>query len=339
MVRLADGSVRQYQRVTFDNGMRLVPNPSLETVPGISDAVAVSTSAHSLVLRSDGTVLAWGSNGHGQLGSDHAIDRRFGNALPQFSQLPVPVREIGNAIAVSAGSDHSVALLTDGTIRTWGWGEYGIPGDGVMQARMGYDHLAPTKVVGIESAAKISAGGTSVFALLKDGTIRAWGNNTLPLGAKGVLGTADNQTTAVPTPVQGISTAVDVVATGAGGAALLADGTLRGWGGGYGTGHRPQDQATNKPVTVEGIRGPIAISPSMVLLADGSVRDFPFQPSWATPKLTNAVAIASGGPNRFALLADGRLIAWGHKRWYPNGAVTLAMLGQETARQCAARPR
>jgi len=154
-----------------------------------------------------------------------------------------------------------------------------------------------------------------------------------------VLGTVENQTTAVPTPVQGISNAVDVVATGGGGAALLADGTLRAWGSGYGSGHRPQDQATNKPVMVEGIRGAIALSPNMVLLPDGSVRDFPLQPSWATPKLTNAVAIASGGPNRFALLADGQLVAWGHKRWYPNGMVTLATLGPDTARQCAARPR
>jgi alpha-tubulin suppressor-like RCC1 family protein len=77
----------------------------------------------------------------------------------------------------------------------------------------------------------------------------------------------------------------------------------------------------------------------MVLMPDGSVRDFPSQPSWTTPKLTNAVAIASDGINRFALLSDGRLIAWGHKRFYPNGMVTLATLGPETARQCAARPR
>lgn len=135
------------------------------------------------------------------------------------------------------------------------------------------------------------------------------------------------------------SNAVDVVATGGGGAALLADGTLRAWGSGYGPGHRPRDQATNKPVMVEGIRGAIVLSPNMVLMPDGSVRDFPFQPSWATPKLTNAVAIASGGPNRFALLADGQLVAWGHKRWYPNGMVTLATLGPDTARRCAARPR
>jgi alpha-tubulin suppressor-like RCC1 family protein len=258
LIRLGDGTVKQYLRVTFDNGMRLAPAPEVQAVPGILDAAAVSMSAHALVLRSDGTILAWGSNGHGQLGSEQAIDRRFGKALPQFSRPPVPVREIGNAVAVAAGGEFSAALLADGTIRTWGSGEYGIPGDGVLEARMGYDHLAPAKVLGIDSAMKISAGGNYAFALLKDGTIRAWGNNNLPLGAKGVLGTVENQTTAVTTPVQGISNAVDMVATGGGGAALLADGTLRAWGGGYGTGHRPQDQATNKPVVVEGIRGPMA---------------------------------------------------------------------------------
>jgi alpha-tubulin suppressor-like RCC1 family protein len=145
LVRLGDGTVKEYQRVTFDNGMRLARVPTLEAVPGISDAVAVAMSAHSLVLRSNGTVVAWGSNLHGQLGSEQAIDRRFGKALPQFSPLPVPVREIGNAVAVAAGGEFSAALLADGTIRTWGSGEYGIPGDGVMEARMGYDHLAPAR--------------------------------------------------------------------------------------------------------------------------------------------------------------------------------------------------
>jgi alpha-tubulin suppressor-like RCC1 family protein len=253
--------------------------------------------------------------------------------------VPVPVRDIGNAVAVAAGSEHSVALLDDGTIRTWGSGEYGIPGNGVLETRAGYDHFAPARVIGIDNAERISTAGKAIFALLKGGSIRAWGSNILPLGAKGALGTAENQTTAVPTPVQGITTAVDVVATGGGGVALLADGTLRAWGSGYGTGHRPQDQATNVPVTVEGVRGAIAISPNMVLMPDGSVRDFPLPPSWATPKFTNAVAIASGGPNRMALLADGRLVAWGHPRWYPKGMVTLATLGADTVRECAARPR
>jgi hypothetical protein len=90
-------------------------------------------------------------------------------------------------------------------------------------------------------------------------------------------------------------------------------------------------------VPIEGIRGAIAISPFMALMRDGSVREFPYKPSWSTPDFRNAVAVASDGINRVALLADGRLMAWGHKRWYPNGPVTRATLGKETARSCAAK--
>jgi len=44
------------------------------------------------------------------------------------------------------------------------------------------------------------------------------------------------------------------------------------------------------------------------------------------------VAIASDAVNRLALLADGKLMAWGHKRWYTNGPILHAELGAETAR-------
>ena len=343
LMRLADGSVTSYERVLFRNGgARPAPAPTFKQVAGVTDAVAVATSGgHSLALRSDGTILAWGENSHGQIGSEAAIERRFGHANPRFAEKPVPVNEIGNAVAIATGGEHSVALLSDGTIRTWGIGVYGVPGDGVMQRNQSgeYDHLGPSKVVGITNAVAIDASGLSTFALLADGTIRAWGSNTLSLGAHGTLGTGNDDDVAVPTAVKGITNATAVVASGGGGVALLADGTLRGWGVGYGTGHRPKDQATNTPVPIEGVRGVIAISPFMALLRDGTVREFPYKPSWATPDYRNVVAVASDGVNRIALLADGRLMAWGLKQWYPTGPVMRAQLGAETAKSCAPRTR
>jgi hypothetical protein len=50
--------------------------------------------------------------------------------------------------------------------------------------------------------------------------------------------------------------------------------------------------------------------------------------------ITNAVAVASDHVNRIALLADGRLMAWGLKQFYPNGPVVVGELGVETARTC-----
>ena len=76
----------------------------------------------------------------------------------------------------------------------------------------------------------------------------------------------------------------------------------------------------------------------MALRRDGTVREFGAREwPWSTPKLSSVVAIASDAVNRLALLSDGKLVAWGHKRWYPNGMVVHADLGPATARQCAAR--
>ena len=122
------------------------------------------------------------------------------------------------------------------------------------------------------------------------------------------------------------------------GAVLLADGTVQAWGFGYGTGrgHGRGTRSTNRPAPVSGVRNAIAISPFMALLRDGTVHEFPDGAwPWSTPKIGNVVAIASDRTNRIALLADGRLMAWGLGSFYPGGPVTLGELGDATARQCA----
>ena len=186
------------------------------------------------------------------------------------------------------------------------------------------------------NAVAIAAGGLSTFALLADGTVRAWGNNRLTGSTHGALGVGtDIEYSAEPLPLKGIANAVGVAA---GGAVVLADGTVRAWGFGYG--ERPMRglPASNTPLPMDGIRDAIAISPFMALLRDGTVREFGAREwPWPTPKLSGVVAIASDHVNRFALLRDGKLIAWGHKNWYPKGPITHADLGAETARQCAAR--
>ena len=339
IVRLSDGTVRIFERVQFRRrGPPHANEPTLEPVPGISDAVAVATSGeHWLVVRSDGTILSWGSsNTGGRLGGNRAVEARFETPTSPSMDRPAPVREITNAVAVAAGADHSVALLADGTIRTWGIANHGEPGDGSPTKS---PRLAPTRVKGIDNAIAVAATGSATFALLADGTIRAWGWNRMAGNTFGVLGIGtDDEETSVPRPVAGISNAVGVAAGSAGtGAAVLADGTVRGWGFGYGPSPGRGLRASNTPLPIDGIKDAVAISPHLALLRDGTVREFGAREwPWSTPKLSNVVAIASDHVNRFALLADGRLMAWGYKQWYPNGPVVRGELGAETARQCAA---
>lgn len=339
IVRLADGSVRIFERVQFRRrGPSHSNEPTLEPVPGISDAVAVATSGeHWLVVRSDGTILSWGRNTSGELGGKRAAERRFETPTLPSEDRPAPVRDITNAIAVAAGADHSVALLADGTIRTWGIATHGEAGDGSPTKS---PRLAPTRVRGIDNAIAIAATASASFALLADGTIRAWGWNRLPVNTFGLLGIGTNEEeTDVPRSVAGISNAIGVATGSSGtGAAVLADGTVRAWGFGYGPSPGRGLPASNTPLPIEGIKDAVAISPHLALLRDGTVREFGAREwPWPTPKLSNVVAVASDHVNRFALLSDGRLMAWGRKQWYPNGPIVRAELGAETARQCAAR--
>ena len=80
---------------------------------------------HSLVLKKDGTIWAFGANDQGQLG----------NGTTTNSSTPVQVSGITNGAMISAGGAHSLALLSDGKVQAWGWNLYGQVGDGTTENR------------------------------------------------------------------------------------------------------------------------------------------------------------------------------------------------------------
>ena len=72
---------------------------------------------HGLVLKTDGTVRAWGYNYYGQLGN--------GTSGPGTDKdLPVRV-QIENVKAIAAGYNHNLALKENGTVWAWGENNYG----------------------------------------------------------------------------------------------------------------------------------------------------------------------------------------------------------------------
>ncbi|MBK7623955.1 MAG: hypothetical protein IPJ14_15160 [Kineosporiaceae bacterium] len=85
--------------------------------PALTGIVQVAAAEkHNFALREDGTVVAWGNNSAGQLGDGTVIDR----------QTPVPVANAGagqllqGVRSVVAGEAYGIAILDDGTVRTWG---------------------------------------------------------------------------------------------------------------------------------------------------------------------------------------------------------------------------
>ena len=81
---------------------------------------------HTVALKSDGTVWAWGYNDEGQLGDGITTGRT----------TPVQVSSLSGVTAIAAGYRHTVALKSDGTVWAWGYNEYGQLGDGTRTDRI-----------------------------------------------------------------------------------------------------------------------------------------------------------------------------------------------------------
>ena len=111
-----------------------------DNVGYLTDVVDVAAGYyHSLALKSDGTVYAWGENWYGQLGihcdNDHTV--------PYQVHGPGNVGYLTGIIKVAAGANFSLALKEDGTL--WAWGEGGY---GQLGIHSDNDHTVPYQVHG-----------------------------------------------------------------------------------------------------------------------------------------------------------------------------------------------
>ncbi|MFA6287906.1 MAG: RHS repeat-associated core domain-containing protein [Opitutaceae bacterium] len=238
-------------------------------------AVAAGDS-HSLALKSDGTVWAWGLNTRAQLGDGTTLERHAGVQVQTATGFLSGVR------ALSAGTTHSLAVKADGTAWAWGENRFGQLGDGTTllrpQAIQVQGLTAP--LAGVVS---VTTGSLSSYAVKNDGTLWAWGGNKA--GGLGD-GTTTDRLRAVQ--VQGASAPLTgIVAVAAGGlhaVALKSDGTVWAWGN---NDHGQLGDGTLtmrlKAVSVKGPAGP----------------------------LTGIVAIAAGDNHNLALKSDGTIWAWG----------------------------
>ena len=227
-----------------------------------------------------------------------------------------------SAAALSAGHQHTCALLADGTVQCWGSNDSGRLGDGTYT-----DRTTPVSVSGIANATALSLGWYHTCALLADGTVKCWGWNV-----SGQLGDGTRTRSTTPVSVSGISNATAISAGGSHTCALLADHTVQCWG--YNSYGQLGDGTTTDritPVRVSGITNATAISAAgyahtCALLADGTVQcwgrnDYGQLGDGTTTYLqttpvsvsgiSNASALSLGHSHTCALLADGTVQCWG----------------------------
>jgi alpha-tubulin suppressor-like RCC1 family protein len=305
---------------------------------------------HSLALKRDGTVWAWGWNNFGQLGNGTTADS---NIPVQVKDKNDPTGFLTGVQAIDAGAAHNIALKNDGTVVTWGFNGTGQLGDGTddNSAEDDVPHPYPVNVkdfngvddlTGVEA---IAAGAFSSLALLEDGTVAAWGDNEYSQ-----LGDGSNiEFSNMPREVIKLS-GVEAIDSGLyHSLALLPDGTVKAWGSnitgelGYGTAGK--NQFSNAPGTVknadgtplDGVKqlagggdddlfvGQLIRSFSLALKVDGTVAawgandqgqlgDGTTTNRHAPVKVANLSgikAIDSGAAHSLALTTSGKVWAWG----------------------------
>lgn len=192
------------------SGISAITPKAIATSNGFSDIVAIEAGAeHSVALKRDGTVFAWGRNTVGQLGNGETTD---------VNTTPVKVPGLVDIMEIAAGDNHTLALKQDRTT-VWAWGSNssGQLGDGGREMK-----LQPVQVQGIQNIKAIAAGDNHTIAIKEDGSVWTWGRNT--------SGSGSYRTT--PIQIIGLNNAM---AIGGGGEtdsftlAVAADGSVWKW--------------------------------------------------------------------------------------------------------------
>jgi alpha-tubulin suppressor-like RCC1 family protein len=176
-------------------------------------------SAHTVALRTNGTLWAWGAGYFGQLG--------IGFSIQSATSPRAVVGGFTDWCQVSAGGNHTAAVRTNGTLWAWGNACHGKLGDGQVVS----NRTSPVSVVGgFTDWCQVSAGAYHTAALRTNGTLWAWGLND-----SGQLG--DNTIINKSSPVSVVGGFTNWCQVSAGDrhtAALRTIGTLWTWGSGSG---------------------------------------------------------------------------------------------------------
>ena len=154
--QLGDGMTTGPEACEGDYGPKEPCSRIPVAVTGLSGVTSVAaggergTNEHSLALLKNGTVMAWGYNGSGQLG----------NGTTTESDEPVAVSGPSGVKAIAAGSEHSLALLKNGTVMAWGDNGSGELGNGTTT-----ESDVPVAVSGLSGVTAIAAGGFHSLAV------------------------------------------------------------------------------------------------------------------------------------------------------------------------------
>ena len=179
--------------------------PIVNLGEGLSVVAIGAGHNHTCASLDSGAMKCWGYGSTGQLGQENietlgdGKDKDFKQSNKNEMGDNLKVVNLGSDVKVKAfalGTEHTCALLTDGTVKCWGANERGQLGldSGIVYNQGKVDHLGDNKgemgnalpIVNFGSGVKataVTAGYLHTCALLDNHKVKCWGS-----GAGGLLG-------------------------------------------------------------------------------------------------------------------------------------------------------
>ena len=200
---------------------RLTPTQTSSLGEGRTAVAITAGYYHTCAILDDGSVSCWGQNG-GALGDGTYTNR---NTPTQTSSLGAD----RTAVAISAGYEHTCAILDNGSVSCWGDNEFGQLGDGTNTNR-----LTPTQTSSLgtdRTSVAISSINHHTCVILDDGSVGCWGWNN-----RGQLGDGTNTNRLTPTQTSSLGTDRTAVAITVGWfhtCVILDDESVSCWGRNY----------------------------------------------------------------------------------------------------------
>ncbi len=262
--------------------------------------------AVSCAFLNDKTVKCWGGGGHGK--------------------TPYIIPNLSNVTQIYSGYSHHCALLNDGTVKCWGGNHHGELGNGNTRAPV----FTPTAVSNLSNVNQITLGYSHSCALLNDGSVKCWGDDTY--GKVG--GVALGYAITAPVVISNLSNVSQIYSAGNRTCVVLNDNTVKCWGDNrYGQFGNGSFTGSSTPVTASSLNNisqlalgsdhTCMISDNKTVkcwgdnrygqLGGGSSRNS--ERPVAISDLNNISQVAVGSGHSCALLNDGTAKCWGDNRY------------------------
>jgi alpha-tubulin suppressor-like RCC1 family protein len=264
----ADSRDTSHNREQSGAARKMVPadaGPPADARPALRRVLHIAAGhEHTCALFDGGSVRCWGKGASGRLGTGSITS--IGD-----DETPATIPNItlgGRAVQVSAGREHTCALLDTGKVRCWGANAKGQLGYG--HTRDIGDDESPASAGDVpldEPVTQIAAGAFHTCALLASGRVRCWGDSPEGQTGQGLDRSSigdDELPTAYPALALGAKVTQLVSAYGFL-CVLLEGGSVRCWGPVPGSGVDRDTPAAEHPVVALGV-------PAMRIMADVGAR-------------------------------------------------------------------